>query len=216
MEIRTLTSRLMFRAFVARWVLGFAMSALTVTAVSVSANGKVFYRYLNAEGVKVIDQQIPPEYVQKGYEVVTSRGEVIKIVEPAVSAEEAEKMAEKRLRDDQLAAWDAELRRRYSRVGDIDAAKERKLAQVKGSIAILDSNIRNLKKQISQQHANAANSERRGRAVPEAVLKTLEALEEELKLTEEQLEQRNEQYRHIEEKYDEDKQRFMVIRPGSR
>lgn len=216
MEIRTPTRQLMSRTRIVRWLLSIVVSALCVTAVSVSAEGKVYYRYLNAEGVKVIDQQIPPEYVQKGYEVVTSRGEVIKTVEPAVSAEEAEKMAEKRIRDDQLAAWDTELRRRYSRVGDIDAAKERKLAQVKGSIAILDSNIRNLKKQISQQHANAANSERRGHAVPEAVLKTLSALEEELKLTEEQVEQRNEQYRNIEEKYEEDKQRFMVIRPGSR
>ncbi len=213
MEIRTLTSRLISHALVARCVLGIAIGALSV---SVLANGKVFYRYINAEGVKVLDQQIPPEYVQKGYEVVSSRGEVIKVVEPAVSAEEAAKLEEKRLRDDQLAAWDAELRRRYSRVGDIDAAKERKLAQVKGSIAILESNIRNLKKQISLQHANAANSERRGHAVPEAVLKTLAALEEELTLTEEQVEQRNEQYRNIEEKYEEDKQRFMVIRPGSR
>ncbi|MGH1372186.1 MAG: hypothetical protein ACRBBW_09140 [Cellvibrionaceae bacterium] len=216
MEIRTLTGGLIPRAVIARWVLGATMVAVSVATVSVSASGKVFYRYLNAEGVKVIDQQIPPEYVQKGYEVVSARGEVIKVVEPAISEEEAAKLAEKRLREDQLAAWDAELRRRYSRVGDIDAAKKRKLAQVKGSIAILDSNIRNLKKQISQQHANAANSERRGHAVPEAVLKTLAALEEELKLTEEQVEQRNEQYRNIEEKYEEDKKRFMVIRPGSR
>ncbi len=187
-----------------------------VIAPTVSANGKVFYRYINSDGVKVIDQQIPPEYAQKGYEVVTSRGEVIKVVEPAISGEDAEKRHAKKLRDEQLAAWDAELRRRYSSVGDIDAAKKRKLAQVDGSIAILQSNIRNLKKQISQQHARAANSERMGRAVPEAVLKTIAALEEELKLTEDQVEQRKEQYRAIDDKYEDDKERFLIIRPGNR
>jgi len=192
------------------------LSAACVASLPASASGKVFYRYINAEGVRVIDQQIPPEYVQKGYEVVSARGEVIRVVAPAVSAEEAEKVAANRVRAEQQAVWDAELRRRYSRVGEIDAAKGRKLAQVEGSIAILDSNIRNLKKQISQQHANAANSERRGREVPEAVLKTLAALEEELKLTEDQVAQRKEQYRVIGEKYEQDKERFMVIRPGSR
>lgn len=193
----------------------FMVSAVYVVALPAAASGKVFYRYINAQGVKVIDQQIPPDYVQKGYEVVTARGEVIRVVEPAVSGEEAEKAAAKRMRDEQLATWDAELRRRYSRVGDINAAKQRKLAQVEGSIAILDSNIRNLKKQISHQHASAANSERRGLEVPEAVLKTLAALEQELKLTEDQVAQRKEQYRAIEEKYEQDKQRFMIIRPDS-
>lgn len=198
------------------WLVSALMAALVLVPLSSLAAGKVFYRYTNKEGVKVIDQQIPPEYVQQGYEVVTARGEIIKTVAPAVSAEEAAKLEAQRLRDEELEAWDAELRRRYSRVGDIDAAKSRKLAQVDGSIAILDSNIRNLKKQIAQQHARAAESERMGREVPGAVLKTLEALEEELKLTEEQVEQRKEQYRGIEAKYEEDKKRFMIIRPGSR
>ncbi len=197
-------------------VLFLLLSLISAIAPTVSANGKVFYRYINSDGVKVIDQQIPPQYVQKGYEVVTARGEVIKVVEPAISGEEAEKQQAKRLRDEQLAAWDTELRRRYSSVDDIDAAKKRKLAQVEGSIAILQSNIRNLKKQISQQHARAANSERVGREVPEAVLKTIAALEEELTLTEDQVEQRKEQYRGIDEKYEEDKKRFLVIRPDSR
>ncbi|MAZ88014.1 MAG: hypothetical protein CL693_10235 [Cellvibrionaceae bacterium] len=197
-------------------VLLLSFCLMSVIAPTVSANGKVFYRYINSDGVKVIDQQIPPEYVQKGYEVVTSRGEVIKVVEPAISGEEAQKQQAEKLRAEQLAAWDAELRRRYSSVGDIDAAKKRKLAQVEGSIAILQSNIRNLKNQISQQHARAANSERMGRAVPEAVLKTIAALEEELKLTEDQVEQRKEQYRTIDEKYEDDKERFLIIRPGNR
>lgn len=178
-----------------------------------SYGGKVYYRYLNNDGVKVLDHQIPPQYVQKGYEVVNSRGEIIKVVEPAVSSGEAAEHEAKRVRAEELAKWDAELRRRYSSVNDIEAAQKRKLAQVDGSIAILDSNIRNLKKQIGQQHARAANSERMGRAVPEAVLKTLAALGEELKLTEEQVVQRKEQYQSIVDKYERDKERFRVIRP---
>ncbi|WP_439134488.1 hypothetical protein [Pseudomaricurvus sp.] len=178
---------------------------------SQAQNSKVYYRYLDENGVKVINHQIPPEYAQKGYEVVTSRGEVIKVVPPAPSAKEVTQMELQRQREAELAEWDEELLRRYSTVRDIEAAKHRKLVQVDGSIAILKGNIRNLKAQIADQHAKAAKMERMGRAVPDTMLKTLAALEEELALSEAQIEEREQQYTQIEKKYDRDIERFKVI-----
>lgn len=187
---------------------------LVVTQGTVAAkpeSGRVFYRYQDATGVTVINHQIPPEYAQKGYEVVTARGDVLKVVEPAPSGEEATAQELQRQRQAELAAWDTELRRRYSSVRDIEAAKERKLAQVNNSIAILQGNLRNLKQQIAQQHAQAAKSERMGVAVPQAVLTTLASLEEELKVSEENLAEREQQYQRIEAKYDQDIERFRII-----
>lgn len=178
-------------------------------------SGKVYYRYQNDQGVQVLNHQIPPEYVQKGYEVVTSSGAVIKVVPPAPSAKDASQIESQRQREAQLAEWDEELRRRYSTVRDIEAAKQRKLVQVDGSIAILQGNVRNLKAQIAQQHAKAAKNERMGIAVPDSMLKTLEALEEELKLSEAQIQERERQYQQIEAKYDRDIERFKVITPGA-
>ncbi|GAA5319778.1 MAG: hypothetical protein Aseana_18410 [Candidatus Pelagadaptatus aseana] len=174
---------------------------------------KLYYRYVNEQGVRVIEHSIPPAYAQKGYEVVTLGGEVVRVVEPAISSEAAEQQKLAREEAEKLAAWDTELKRRYSSVRDVEAAKQRKLNELNGNIAILDSNISSLKSQIAQQHANAAESERQGRKIPQAVVDALAGLEEELVLTEELLRERQKQYRQVSDKYDRDRERFRVIRP---
>lgn len=189
--------------------------ALHQSAWAQSETGRVFYRYQDASGVTVINHQIPPEYAQKGYEVVTARGDVLRVVDPALTGKDASEQALQRERKAELDAWDAELRRRYSTVRDIEAAKQRKLAQVNGSIAILQGNLRNLKQQIAQQHAQAAKNERMGVAVPPALLAALASLEEELKVNEENMAERQQQYQRIEAKYDRDIERFKVIEPVS-
>lgn len=174
---------------------------------------KVYYRYLNDEGVKVIRHSIPPKYVQKGYEVVTLSGEVLRVVAPAVSSEEAARLKQERMEAEKLAEWDNELKRRYSSQNDIEAAKQRKLKELEGNIAILEGNIRTLRTQIAQQHASAAEKERQGQSIPQVIVDALAALEEELSLTEELLQEREKQSEEITEKYDRDKARFAIIRP---
>jgi len=184
-------------------------------AIKSSSGEDLYYRYVNKQGVRVINHTLPPKFAQHGYEVVTASGMVVKVVEAALSGEDAKLLAEKRLRDTELAVWDKELRRRYSSVRDIEAAKERKLAEVDGNIAILDSNVRNLRKQISGQHARAANTERSGRKVSKAVINTLSALEKELSNTRSKIEQRRVLREAIIEKFANDANRFAIIRPGS-
>lgn len=188
---------------------------MTQSAWAKSESGRVFYRYQDAAGVTVINHQIPPEYAQKGYEIVTGRGDVIRAVAPAPSGAEATRQELERQRQAELDAQDAELRRRYSTVRDIEAAKQRKLAQVNGSIAILQGNLRNLKQQIAHQHAQAAKNERMGVAVPPTLLTSLASLEEELKVNEQNMAERKLQYRRIEDKYNRDIERFKVIEPAA-
>lgn len=186
---------------------------LSLAAGAAQDGGRTFYRYLNSEGVRVISHQIPPEYAQKGYEVVTASGQVLKVVDPAPTPEEAAALERQREIKEALREWDEELLRRYSSVRDIEATKQRKLAQVQTSIEILKSNISNLKSQIVVQHAKAANVERAGRDVPKQILTSLANLEQELSLSQQQLEQRRQQYREVVEKYNNDKERFSAIRP---
>lgn len=175
---------------------------------------KVYYRYVNESGNRVIEQSIPPKYAQKGYEVVTLGGDVIRVVAPAISGAEAERQRRAKEEAERLAAWDAELKRRYSSVRDVEAAKQRKLVELNGSIAILESNARSIKLQIAQQHSTAADHERQGRDVPKAVMEAIAGLEEELASTEDLLGERQKQYKMVSDKYDRDRDRFKVIRPN--
>src|SRR5688572_1775938 len=65
--------------------------------------GKVVYRYKNAQGITVMDSSIPPEYVSKGYEILSLGGKILKVVPPALVGEAAEKAREERIRAEELA-----------------------------------------------------------------------------------------------------------------
>lgn len=200
------------RALLHAGVLGVC---LTLAPALSQAAERVLYRYVNEKGVKVMNYSIPPEYAQKGYEVVTPSGKVIKVVPPAMSREEAAKRNAAKAEADRLAEWDAKLTRRYTRVADIEAAKKRKLVELEGNITILEGNLRGLKSQIAQQQARAADNERAGRKVPEAVINTIKSLEEEVVITESQIAQRREEFNEIAARFDRDIERFRVIRPDS-
>ncbi len=193
------------------WSLGVVFSFTLILSGTALAGNKVFYRYVNDEGVKVLNHTIPPEYAQKGYEILSATGHVLKVVEPAISKEEGEKLAVERRARKELALWDASLRRRYSSVADIEAAKKRKLLELEANMSVLNTNIEGLKEQIETIQSEAAQIERSGREVSESLLANLKGLHVEMENTRAQVVQRKEEYRRLLEKYDRDIERFKVI-----
>lgn len=163
-----------------------------------------------------MNSSVPPEYVKYGYEVVTLSGEVLEVIEPAPTPEEAEKLAAQRQRQAQLAEWDEYLLKRYSSVDDIESAKERKLRDFDASLSILRGNANNIRTQIEQAQSRAAGMERAGRKIPDSTLNSLRALELELNDTEQQLELREADKAEIAKKYDEDIERFRTIKSNPR
>lgn len=195
-----------------RVFIGLLLGLFAQTALAASDNrGNVFYRYINDDGVKVMNHTLPAQYAQKGYEVVSLSGKVIEVVEPAPTAEEAAKLALENRTKAELDEWDKSLRRRYSRVTDIEAAKKRKLASIYTNINILTGNLSKLNVQLQQQQGQAANSERRGHKVPEKLLTNITNLELEIKTTEDQIATRNNDLEELAAKFDRDIERFKII-----
>lgn len=145
------------------------------SAPLVSADS-VYYRYPGEKGTVVIDDRLPPEAVPRGYDVIRKDGTIVKTVPPQLTDEqrrawkqeqaitEARKAAEEKLRQ-----WDESLLLRYSDVEDIDRAKERALNDIRVRISILKSNLTAIKQQVLKDQAEAAELERRGEAVPQAL-----------------------------------------------
>lgn len=195
-------------SFLGRTVLLF----LTTTALSVEASTR-YYRYINDQGVTVMDSRIPPEYVKNGYEVVTINGRVLEVVPPAPSEEEKEERAAERRRAAELEEMDRYLLRRYSSVEDIEAARERRMATFEASMAILRGNASNLESQIENLQERAANMERSGRAVPQSILDNLRDLQVELEKLHKQMEQREVDQAREDAKFQREKERFLEIKP---
>ena len=172
---------------------------------------KVFYRYTNAAGAKVMHHSLPPEASQNGYEIVSLSGVVLKVVPRALTGEEAAKAAEQKAEQQELDEWDAALLRRYSTVEDIEAAKQRKLADLEANMAILISNLNTVQGQVRNEYSKGASFERRGQPVPQAIYDSLASLKQELEDTREKYIQREWEYEDIAEKFELDKERFSLI-----
>lgn len=189
----------------------FALLAMTAHAAEKPGNGRVYYRYVNEDGVKVVNHSIPPEYVPKGYEVVSLNGEVLRVVEPSPVGAEAERAALERKLRKQQEKTDKLLRRRYSSVADIEAAKTRNLQELQGNISILTSNLSNIRSQITTQQEQAASIERSGRTVNDELLRNLSALQDEERDIQKQIKQRELEYQAASDKFDQDMKRFEEI-----
>ncbi len=119
------------------------LALATVLALPAIASGN-FYRYTNDLGNTVVDDNVPPEHVKNGYEVLNDKGVVIEVVPRELSPEEQEIAdAQERLEQEALAEqqrlkeWDESLLMRYSTIEDIEAAQERALRDLKIRVSIL-------------------------------------------------------------------------------
>lgn len=165
----------------------------------VSAAGRL-YRYTNDEGIKVLASSIPPHFVARGYEVLNAQGRVMEVVPPAPApADLARVEAERAL----LEEYEL-LARRYSSVDDILAARDRRLANLDASIAILRGNINNLGSQIEELTSKAAGYERAGQSVPKPLLTNMAEVRAELTVTERKLTRRQAEHQEIVERFNDD------------
>ena len=199
------------------WALSvFALGWLPLAGlVSAQAQEKVYYRYVNDEGVQVLDDHIPPRFVPKGYEVVSLNGTVLRRVAPAPSPEEQRARKEAKRQRIEQDAYHQELRRRYSTVKDIEDAKRRNLAELQGNISILESNLSNVRLQIRDQEGRAARLERSGQTVPDALLDNIATLKQEVQKNLAQIERRQTEYDEVAEKFDEDAEAFRAMKASS-
>lgn len=172
---------------------------------------KVIYRYKNSAGTTVLDSKIPPEYVRNGYEIVSVSGKVIKVVPPAPDSEIAMQALQDRLAREARELDDLQLRRSYSNVGDIDAAKIRNLESLRGNISILQANLSSIKSRLLAYQSQAAAIERTGRALPDDLQKNINKLTQDEKDIQLQIQQREQEHTEVAKKFDEDRKRFVEI-----
>lgn len=142
-------------------------SLLLGLLLPVLADATELYRYVDDQGVTVLSRQgVPPEFIGKGYEVLNDQGRVIRVIPPAPSAEEMQRL----LADKARARSDTQLLRLYASPEDVDRARERKVAELDGLIGVARGNLQSVRTQQANLQSQAAAHERAGRAVPEHLL----------------------------------------------
>lgn len=194
---------------------------LSMSAFSLAQNpgrGIYLYRYQNNDGVTVINSEIPPEFINRGYEILNTNGTVFKVVPRSLTEEERASRSSEEYRQriekeeaERLLKWDESLLLRYSSVEDIAAARDRALSELHIRISILRSNVRSLKLQVESNQTRAANVERRGGLVPVEMVAAIDGLNDEIKETERSIEERLQETEVVAQGFQRDIDRFVLL-----
>ena len=192
----------------------YCLLALGVLASGVSyAVDKVveYYRYTDERGITVISRQgIPANLIGNGYEVLSEQGRVLRVIPRASTPEEYKKMQA----DQEQEKSDRQLLRLYTRIEDIDRARDRKIADIDGQISIARGNLLSTTSLKADLQRQAASQERAGRQVPANLLKQIE----EVMVDEQRLQRQIERYmdgrKRLETTFTRDKLRLTELLEG--
>lgn len=176
------------------------------------------YRYINADGVVVVNWAVPAEYAARGYEVLNHDGIVIEVVPRELTPEERKDLAlsdglanQARAEQERLRAWDESLLRRYSAVDDVESARDRSLRDLKIRISILRSNRRSLRQNVENYQANIAEGERAGLSPQPVELESIKVLMREIASTEKAIDDRQVEVDRVYAEYARDIERLRQL-----
>jgi hypothetical protein len=176
------------------------------------------YRYINDDGVTVINYSISPEFVRRGYEILNRDGTVFKVVPRTLTKDElANRSGEAYLAQveaeeaERLRKWDKSLLLRYSTLDDIEAARSRALRELRIRISILRGNVSALKLRVEANQLQAANIERSGGQVPVAVVGAITVLQGEITITERSIVERESEVDVVDQGFQRDIDRFALL-----
>jgi len=165
-----------------------------------------------------VDHRVPPEYVADGYEVLSDRGVVVRVVPRTPSEEERAGVSEQQRleaaaqeEEERLRKWDEALLLRYSSVADIESTRDRALRDLGVRVTILQGNRHGLRQQVESHQARAANLERRGSEVEEALTKAIADLQREIGIVERQIAEHEREVTEVEKSFAADMQRFSLL-----
>jgi hypothetical protein len=200
---------------------------LAVQTFSVHANKQVeLYRYKDKSGQLVVDNILPPEFANSGYEIISERGNVLETIPPkrtkaeiieekeAIAlqkkAEETEKkrqaeLAEEKRKDDVLLMS-------YSTEKDIEISRDSKLSAIEVLENITKDHVQQLTKQLDEARSAAANYERMGRSLPENILKTIDESKRQIQENETFLTTKSEEKERIIREFERDLNRYKTLK----
>lgn len=182
-----------------------------------SAQAAKMYRYRNDQGVLVIDHTVPADAAARGYEILSEDGRVLESVAPAGADAAAPGAATAKPRRSAEAVAEQEkidryLLTSYSSVADIEAVKARRLGEVEREIGIAEAQLEELADRREAVQEQAANLQRRGKPVSEAILEALAGLDNQETTARARLRERRLQHAELAQHYDIYAERFRELK----
>lgn len=177
---------------------------LLMLLLPVLAEAQDLYRYKDNNGITVLNNSIPAEYVRGGYEVIDARtGKVIQKVAPVVADTSGNRVYQ--TPDDKI------LLASYSSVEEIMEHLERKKAKLDAEVANIKTDQRVLGMELERQQKELKRLQDREREIPETLTKHIAELEGSMSGLEGALVRRQGDLERTTQEYEAKADRFKVL-----
>jgi len=172
--------------------------------LSEAALSQSLYRYKDENGVTVLNNSIPAQYVTKGYEVMDARtGKVIQKVAPVVVDTTGTRVY--RTPDDKI------LLASYSSVEEINEHLQRKVGKLDAEVANIQTDKRVLGMELERQQKELKRLQDREREIPEELSAHIAELESSLLGLDGALKRRQGDLERTIQEYEAKSRRFEVL-----
>lgn len=197
--------------------LALAALLLASSAVSVAAaEGRYTFRYVNSEGVTVRSDVLSGEALEHGYDVLDLQGNIVRSVEARLDDEEKarrrEELVQKRITESESDSRDRYLLASFSTVEEIADRKERRLSIISREINQIERTIETNTSQYDKQRERAANIERAGGKVTEAITINMQQIRAAQEESENRLKSLQAEYDETAARFDAYIERFQYLR----
>lgn len=181
------------------------------------------YRF-KIDGRTELKDHIPAEYAGYGYEILNTKGQVVKVVPRAPTAEEiaarkareqAEKLHAQRIAE--LTQSDKNLLRLYAHPDDVERARLRKSEEINTYVGLQNRRLEGLGEKLEQAQIRAARFQQGG-TVPDDIAQELAELKSAIQETQKDIQDRQEELQRITKSYGKQHKRLRILQtypPGT-
>ena len=188
-------------------------AVLLMLGAAMNADAGQLYRYINDNGVTVLDRSVPPQFVGRGYEVLDMDGRVKKVIPAALSPEERQAQRAAEQEQQRQRSADETLLRLYSSVADLDRAHTRQVQQIEALIATAEAGLLTLRSQRDDVQSRAASQERAGREVDAQLLRQLDSIDVERHRLERQIAANRQEIESVNDAFASRRERLAQLLP---
>ena len=176
------------------------------------------YKYVNEDGVTVLDSHVPARYVKNGYTILNLNGRMLEVVPRALTDEEIrerdrilaeQELIERARREREVA--DQNLMRLYSTPGDVIRARDAKIASIDGMISTQRGTIQRFGSQKRQLESALADIERSGGTIGNDRLARIRTIENRVAQIEIEIGKKLDEKEELETSYSKDLERVREL-----
>lgn len=164
--------------------------------------------FTDKRGNTIMQDHLPPEYVNKGYRIVNASGVTLKIVEPNNVSGRAS--GSSRGQED-LHEQDLVLLQTYASVSEIEAIREKRVASVEDIIKLTQSHNEAFLRNLTSLFDLQSNVQKNGEDVSPKLKRDIVEVQQRIETNNVYIQKKRDEQRELRDKFNGDIKRFKVL-----